>query len=149
MVSEMTLRCAPKHKLLEHTYVTDLAGIRKDHVRLLDTYRHVRFCVPGSRWVGPGLPGLVPPQCTPSLGAPGTRSARGTGWHNRSAAVPSWFPPQLHHLRTGFVPCTLWPAQGSQPPPLVCAKTFPRHVLPLPTLPHSPSQPSHPSKMVS
>nr|BAO94255.2 L-galactono-1,4-lactone dehydrogenase [Euglena gracilis] len=43
IVSEMTLRCIPQHKLLETTYVTDIAGIKKDHEELLRKYRHVRY----------------------------------------------------------------------------------------------------------
>jgi L-galactono-1,4-lactone dehydrogenase len=43
VVSEMTLRCIPQHQLLEHSYVTDIATIRKGHLKLLETYRHVRY----------------------------------------------------------------------------------------------------------
>eukprot|EP00981_Chlorochromonas_danica_P006280 scaffold1348_cov184-Ochromonas_danica.AAC.7 len=43
VVTELTLRCIPTLTLKEHTYITDVANVKKDHYDLLKTYRHVRY----------------------------------------------------------------------------------------------------------
>lgn len=43
VVSEVTLQCVPQYTLHERTYSTTVDEVRKDHARLLQTYRHVRY----------------------------------------------------------------------------------------------------------
>lgn len=43
IVTELTLRCIPKHRLREHTYTVSVADIHKDHYERLQQYRHVRY----------------------------------------------------------------------------------------------------------
>merc|ERR1740123_552376 len=43
VVSQVTLKCIPKYTLHEKTYCTTVDELRKNHVRLLHTYRHVRY----------------------------------------------------------------------------------------------------------
>jgi L-galactono-1,4-lactone dehydrogenase len=43
IVTELTLRCIPKHRLREHTYTVSMADIHKDHYERLQQYRHVRY----------------------------------------------------------------------------------------------------------
>jgi len=43
VASELTLQCVPQYSLLERTYATTVAELRKDHARLLRTHRHVRY----------------------------------------------------------------------------------------------------------
>jgi len=43
VVTEVTLRCVPKHDLIEHTYVATRNHVKEHHSRLLREHRHVRF----------------------------------------------------------------------------------------------------------
>merc|ERR1712151_1136915 len=43
VVSQVTLKCIPRYTLHEKTYCTNVADLRKNHARLLQTYRHVRY----------------------------------------------------------------------------------------------------------
>mmetsp|Transcript_127125 Transcript_127125/g.220340 ORF Transcript_127125/g.220340 Transcript_127125/m.220340 type:complete len:557 (+) Transcript_127125:80-1750(+) len=43
IVSEVTLQCVPQYTLHEQTYSTTVDELRKDHAKLLQTYRHVRY----------------------------------------------------------------------------------------------------------
>merc|ERR1719343_389171 len=43
IVSEVTLQCVPQYTLHERTYTTTVDELRRDHNRLLKTYRHVRY----------------------------------------------------------------------------------------------------------
>lgn len=43
IVSEVTLQCVPLYTLHERTYTTTVEQLRKDHAKLLQTYRHVRY----------------------------------------------------------------------------------------------------------
>merc|ERR1712241_1640138 len=43
VVSQVTLKCIPKYTLHERTYCTTVEDLRKNHARLLQTYRHVRY----------------------------------------------------------------------------------------------------------
>lgn len=43
VVTELTLKCAPRHSLLEHTYTTSINDIKKGHSDRLKNYRHVRY----------------------------------------------------------------------------------------------------------
>merc|ERR1719429_85933 len=43
VVSQVTLQCIPKYTLHERTYCTTVDELRKNHARLLQTFRHVRY----------------------------------------------------------------------------------------------------------
>merc|ERR1712151_1061370 len=43
VVSQVTLKCIPRYTLHEKTYCTTVEELRKNHARLLQTYRHVRY----------------------------------------------------------------------------------------------------------
>jgi len=43
IVSEVTLQCVPQYVLHERTYTTNVDQLRKDHAKLLQNYRHVRY----------------------------------------------------------------------------------------------------------
>jgi L-galactono-1,4-lactone dehydrogenase len=43
VVSEVTLQCVPRYTLHERTYTTTVEELRKDHAKLLQSYRHVRY----------------------------------------------------------------------------------------------------------
>jgi L-galactono-1,4-lactone dehydrogenase len=43
VVTQVTLKCIPKHSLLEHTYVTHSNELSKEHYPRLSHYRHVRY----------------------------------------------------------------------------------------------------------
>jgi len=43
VVSQVTLQCIPRYTLHEKTYCTTVDELRKNHTRLLQTYRHVRY----------------------------------------------------------------------------------------------------------
>lgn len=43
VISEVTLRCVPNHKLLEHTFVQTRKDTRKNHVEMLKRFKHVRY----------------------------------------------------------------------------------------------------------
>merc|ERR1712241_1434066 len=43
VVSQVTLQCIPRYTLHERTYCTTVDELRKNHARLLQTYRHVRY----------------------------------------------------------------------------------------------------------
>lgn len=43
VVSEVTLKCILRYQLHERTYCTTEAELRKNHARLLQSYRHVRY----------------------------------------------------------------------------------------------------------
>ena len=43
VVSEVTLQCVPQHRLLEHTFVTTPAAIKKNHARWLKENKHLRY----------------------------------------------------------------------------------------------------------
>jgi L-galactono-1,4-lactone dehydrogenase len=43
VITQMTLKCIPRHSLLEHTYVTHSNELPKDHYSRLSHYRHVRY----------------------------------------------------------------------------------------------------------
>lgn len=43
VVSQVTLKCIPRYTLHERTYCTTVEDLRKNHARLLQTCRHVRY----------------------------------------------------------------------------------------------------------
>lgn len=43
VVSQVTLQCIPRYTLHEKTYCTTVDELRRNHARLLQTYRHVRY----------------------------------------------------------------------------------------------------------
>ena len=43
VVTELTLRCVPRHKLLEYTFTLPASSILKQHYERLDHFRHVRY----------------------------------------------------------------------------------------------------------
>ncbi|CAG7869832.1 unnamed protein product [Brassica rapa] len=65
VVAEVTLQCVERQELLEHTYVSTLEEIKKNHKKLLSTNKHVKYlyipytdtvvvvtCNPVSKWSG-------------------------------------------------------------------------------------------------
>nr|AAO64860.1 At3g47930 [Arabidopsis thaliana]BAC42562.1 putative L-galactono-1,4-lactone dehydrogenase [Arabidopsis thaliana] len=66
VVAEVTLQCVARHELVEHTYVSNLQEIKKNHKKLLSANKHVKYlyipytdtvvvvtCNPVSKWSGP------------------------------------------------------------------------------------------------
>ncbi|CAN1173535.1 L-galactono-1,4-lactone dehydrogenase, mitochondrial [Linum perenne] len=66
VVAEVTLQCVDREELVEHTYVTDMNDIKKNHKKLLSENKHVKYlyipytdvvvvvtCNPISKWWGP------------------------------------------------------------------------------------------------
>uniref|UniRef100_UPI00315B4042 L-galactono-1,4-lactone dehydrogenase n=1 Tax=synthetic construct TaxID=32630 RepID=UPI00315B4042 len=43
VVTEVTLQCVPRHKLLEHTFVATMKEVKKNHEKLLRENKHVRY----------------------------------------------------------------------------------------------------------
>lgn len=66
VVAEVTIQCVDRQELVEHTYVTDMKEIKKNHKKLLSENKHVKYlyipytdnvvvvrCNPVSKWKGP------------------------------------------------------------------------------------------------
>ncbi|XP_010543522.1 PREDICTED: L-galactono-1,4-lactone dehydrogenase, mitochondrial isoform X2 [Tarenaya hassleriana] len=66
VVAEVTLQCVERQELVEHTYVSNLQQIKKNHKKLLSENKHVKYlyipytdtvvivtCNPVSKWKGP------------------------------------------------------------------------------------------------
>ncbi|CAI0439822.1 unnamed protein product, partial [Linum tenue] len=66
VVAEVTLQCVERQELVEHTYVTDMKDLKKNHKKLLSENKHVKYlyipytdavvvvtCNPISKWRGP------------------------------------------------------------------------------------------------
>lgn len=66
VVAEVTLQCVERQELLEHTYVSNMKNIKRNHKKLLSENKHVKFlyipytdtvvvvtCNPLSKWKGP------------------------------------------------------------------------------------------------
>ena len=43
IVTELTLKCVPEFNLKERIFTTSLSSLRENHVKLLQTFRHVRY----------------------------------------------------------------------------------------------------------
>lgn len=43
VVAEVELQCVPAHHLLQHTYVTTIEALRKNHAKTLQSNRHARY----------------------------------------------------------------------------------------------------------
>lgn len=65
VVAEVTLQCVERQELLEHTYVSNMKDIKRNHKKLLSENKHVKFlyipytdtvvvvtCTPLSKWKG-------------------------------------------------------------------------------------------------
>lgn len=66
VVAEVTLQCVEKHQLVEHTFVSDITEIKKNHKKWLNENKHLKYlwipyteaivvvkCNPVSKWRGP------------------------------------------------------------------------------------------------
>lgn len=66
VVSEVTLQCVDRQQLVEHTYISNMEEIKKNHKKLLSENKHVKYlyipytnavvvvtCNPVSKWRGP------------------------------------------------------------------------------------------------
>ncbi|KAJ4970718.1 hypothetical protein NE237_003817 [Protea cynaroides] len=66
VVAEVTIQCVERHELVEHTFVSNINEIKKNHKKLLSKNRHVKYlwipytdtvvvvtCNPVSGWRGP------------------------------------------------------------------------------------------------
>ncbi|KAK1277710.1 hypothetical protein QJS04_geneDACA007409 [Acorus gramineus] len=66
VVSEVTIQCIDRHELVEHTFVSNLKEIRKNHKKWLAENKHIKYlyipytdmvvvvkCNPLSKWKGP------------------------------------------------------------------------------------------------
>ncbi|XP_071720222.1 L-galactono-1,4-lactone dehydrogenase, mitochondrial [Rutidosis leptorrhynchoides] len=66
VVAEVTLQCVERQELIEHTFVSNLAEIKKKHKKFLNDNKHVKYlyipytdtvvvvtCNPASKWRGP------------------------------------------------------------------------------------------------
>ncbi|GAB4843915.1 hypothetical protein Ancab_013879 [Ancistrocladus abbreviatus] len=66
VVAEVTLQCVDRQELVEHTYISTLKEIKKNHKKLLSENKHVKYlhipytdsvvvvtCNPVSKWKGP------------------------------------------------------------------------------------------------
>lgn len=66
VVSEVTLQCVDRHELVEHTFVSNIKEIRKNHKKWLSENKHIKYlwipytdtvvvvtCNPPSKWKGP------------------------------------------------------------------------------------------------
>ncbi|KAK6941733.1 FAD linked oxidase, N-terminal [Dillenia turbinata] len=66
VVAEVTIQCVDRHELVEHTFVSDMKEIKKNHKKLLSENKHVKYlhipytdtvvvvkCNPVSKWRGP------------------------------------------------------------------------------------------------
>ncbi|KAK6124867.1 hypothetical protein DH2020_041401 [Rehmannia glutinosa] len=66
VVAEVTLQCVERQELVEHTYVSNMKEIKKNHKKLLSENKHVKYlyipytdtvvvvtCNPLSKWKGP------------------------------------------------------------------------------------------------
>ncbi|KAL9237925.1 hypothetical protein vseg_012418 [Gypsophila vaccaria] len=66
VVAEVTLQCVDRQQLVEHTYVTNMSEIKKNHKKLLSDNKHVKYlyipytdcvvvvtCNPVSKWKNP------------------------------------------------------------------------------------------------
>nr|WKK54373.1 eAncGLDH [synthetic construct] len=59
VVAEVTLQCVPRHKLLEHTFVSNMKEVKKNHKKWLSENKHVRYM-----WI-PYTDTVVVVQCNP------------------------------------------------------------------------------------
>lgn len=75
VVAEVELQCVPSHHLLQHTYVTNLEGIRKSHHKTLSSHRHARYM-----WI-PHTDAVVVVTCDPH--PEGRPLPRGGSWWRR------------------------------------------------------------------
>ena len=62
IVSELTLKCVPAHKLVERTFVSSPAEIRQNHKNWLKQNKHLRYM-----WI-PGADAVVVVQCNEASG---------------------------------------------------------------------------------
>ncbi|KDP26223.1 hypothetical protein JCGZ_22469 [Jatropha curcas] len=66
VVAEVTLQCVERQELVEHTYISNMKDIKKNHKKLLSENKHVKYlyipytdsvvivtCNPISKWKGP------------------------------------------------------------------------------------------------
>ncbi|EPS69983.1 l-galactono-1,4-lactone dehydrogenase [Genlisea aurea] len=66
VVAEVTLQCVDRHQLVEHTYVSNMMEIKRNHKKLLSENKHIKYlyipytdavvvvtCNPLSKWRGP------------------------------------------------------------------------------------------------
>ncbi|KAI5560322.1 hypothetical protein BDE02_16G039900 [Populus trichocarpa] len=66
VVSEVTLQCVERQELVEHTFISNMKDIKKNHKKLLSENKHVKYlhipytdavvvvtCNPVSKWKGP------------------------------------------------------------------------------------------------
>lgn len=59
IVAEITLQCVPRHKLVEHTFVSNIKEVRKKHKKWLSENKHLRYM-----WI-PYTDAIVVVQCNP------------------------------------------------------------------------------------
>lgn len=59
IVAELTLQCVPRHRLVEHTFVSNIKGVRKNHKKWLSENKHLRYM-----WI-PYTDTVVVVQCNP------------------------------------------------------------------------------------
>ena len=83
IVTELTLSCVPTHKLHEHSYVVHgLETVRRDHKRLLNQYRHVRYM-----WI-PGTDACVVVVSNPCASEEGKAEGSGVGAEEGAGTLP-------------------------------------------------------------
>ncbi|KAJ0976159.1 hypothetical protein J5N97_018124 [Dioscorea zingiberensis] len=83
VVAEVTIQCVDRHELLEHTFVSNLNEIRKNHKRWLTENKHVKYL-----WI-PYTDTIVVVQCNPL-----------SKWRNPPKSTPQYSEDEaLQHVR--------------------------------------------------
>mmetsp|Transcript_27300 Transcript_27300/g.73788 ORF Transcript_27300/g.73788 Transcript_27300/m.73788 type:complete len:638 (+) Transcript_27300:122-2035(+) len=67
VVSQATLQCVPRHKLVENSFTTSIAEVKKNHVTWLREHKHLRYM-----WI-PYTDTVVVVQCNPEASTQGAR----------------------------------------------------------------------------
>ncbi|KAG8372054.1 hypothetical protein BUALT_Bualt12G0026700 [Buddleja alternifolia] len=105
VVAEVTLQCVERQELVEHTYVSNMNEIKKNHKKLLSENKHVKYlyipytetvvvvtCNPLSKWKGP--PKYNPKYTQEEAMQPVRDLYRESLWKYRKEAITSKTPEE-------------------------------------------------------
>ncbi len=98
VLTEVTIQCVPRHKLLERTAVLSRGEVRSRHRRLIKRYKHLRYM-----WI-PYVDAVVVVACNPIDVQEVPR-----GEKQRQSADPYANDPDLDSgMNTGTIPLSLY-----------------------------------------
>jgi len=78
VVTEVTLRCVPAHKLVEKTFVTSVKEVKRNHADWIKTHKHLRYM-----WL-PATDSVVVVQCDEEGSAVAIRAQQGAQQQQRA-----------------------------------------------------------------